>query len=99
MRAHVFVLLLMVARQCAARHLRQLTVQCPEELTKPVLAYMNSAKYKDAVAKACAKRKLLSAVLVTATAAATANLIWSCETACGAVMCVMLLESTSNANG
>ena len=63
MRAHVLVLLLLVAQQCAARHLRQLTVQCPEELTKPVLAYMNSAKYKDAVAKACAKRKLLSACM------------------------------------
>lgn len=60
MRAQVvFVVLVVIAVQVclAARDLRQVTVQCPEELSKPVVEYMQSAKYKDGVAKACAKRR------------------------------------------
>jgi hypothetical protein len=54
----VTVLLLVLVIGChAARNLRQVPAGCPDELKKPVLDYMKSASYKDALAKACAKRK------------------------------------------
>jgi len=58
MRTQVSIVLLVIAVQgcLAARDLRQVTIQCPKELSKPVEDYMQSPKYKAGVAKACAKR-------------------------------------------
>lgn len=54
----VTILLLVLVIGChAARNLRQVQAECPDELKRPVLDYTKSASYKDALAKACAKRE------------------------------------------